>query len=127
MDGKMENIVPWANFNIYTNDKVSSLYVIDKNEATFVEKGLYESKKEDFYNGKMTFMQRMNFKGETVPVYLTFSFLKLTSNPSDADDLRIRVKKYTDNILEIDTVHLMKSYEIGTDKDKIDYIYKLKL
>ncbi len=127
MDGNMENIVPWAHFSIYSDDKVSGLYVIDNSQKKYVEHGLYESKAEDFYDGKATFIQRIYVKNEKIPVFLTFSYLKLTTNPSDADNLSIRVKKYTDNVLEIDTVHLMKSYEIGTDKDKIEYLYKLKL
>ena len=49
------------------------------------------------------------------------------SNPSEADELKIRIKGYINDIQYLDTVQTMRAFRKDEEIDDSDYMYDLKI
>ena len=64
---------------------------------------------------------------ETEWIYLGVTYRKRMSNPSEADELKIRIKGYINDIQYLDTVQTMRAFRKDEEIDDSDYMYDLKI
>ena len=92
---------------------------IIKNDGTF---GILKG--EIPLSGKIVLYSKMK---ETEWIYLGVTYRKRMSNPSEADELKIRIKGYINDIQYLDTVQTMRAFRKDEEIDDSDYMYDLKI
>lgn len=119
--GEMDNISPWARFSIYTEDNGSFKYISD-GDTTTVNNGLFQSDSHDFYKQKIVFER--DYKYFVYDFHLAVTYLKRTSNPTEADILKVNIKAFKNNQLVKEENRVMRSYEISERPSSDEYIYR---
>lgn len=119
--GDMDNISPWTRFSIYTEDN-GSFKCISEGDTTIVNNGLYQSDSHDFYKQKFIFER--DYKYFVYDFHLAVTYRKRTSNPTEADILKVNIKAFKDNQLVKEENRVMRAYEISEKPSPDEYIYR---
>ena len=123
-DGNSEDVSHWTSFVAYTESH-EPLYIIQNGDTIIDNKGTFEIRRDEVpIPGKVVLFSE--FK-DTGYIYISVTYRKRIKNPSETDDLKIRIQGYCNDILKLDTLHIMNAFRSDEKIDVSDYIYKLKI
>lgn len=123
-EGDPEGTYPWLSFVAYTENH-ETLYVIQDGDTIIKNDGTFGILKGEIpLSGKIVLYSKMK---ETEWIYLGVTYRKRMSNPSEADELKIRIKGYINDIQYLDTVQTMRAFRKDEEIGDSDYMYDLKI
>lgn len=123
-EGNTERVFPWVSFVAYTENH-EPLYIILNRDTTINNNGVFSiSRGKIPQSGKIVLYS--DFKGEGW-IYLGITYRKRMEKPSKADELRIKIQGYTDEVLNLDTMQTMRAFRSDEKINESNYIYKLKI
>lgn len=123
-DGNFEKVYPWVSFVAYTEDQ-TPLYVLMGNDSIIQEDGAFEIERGKM--GKLSQITLLVKQRASNWVYISTTYRKRMKSPSQLDDLKINTKRFVDNVLSLDTTHVMRAFDIKDKPSRLEYIYHLKL
>lgn len=123
-DGNTESVSPWVSFVAYTENH-EPLYIIQNGDTVIGNKGTFGVEKGELpIPSKVVLFSELK---DSEWIYLSVTYRKRMTSPSEVDDLKIKIKGYTNDIQNLDTIHIMRAFRADEKIDESDYIYKLKI
>lgn len=123
-DGNTENVSHWTSFVAYTENH-KSLYIIQNGDTIIDNKGTFEIRRDEVpIPGKVVLFSK--FK-DTEYIHISVTYRKRMKNPSETDDLKIRIQGTCNDIQKLDTIHIMHAFRSDEKIDASDYIFNLKI
>lgn len=123
-DGNFERVYPWMSFVAYTEDQ-TPLSVFVGNDLIIQKDGAFEIEKGRM--GKLSQITLSVKQRASNWVYISVTYRKRMKSPSQLDDLKINTKRIVDNVLSLDTTHVMHAFDLKDKPSSSEYIYHLKL
>lgn len=121
--GDQKDVYPWVSIIAYTENH-EPLYVVQQNDTTFYKDGTYRLSKGTIINSEPI---TLCYKSKNQDwMYLSITYRKRMSNPSDSDILTVNLQGYTNGINTLDKMHLMYAFKLDESIEPSDYIYTIK-
>lgn len=122
LEGIPEETYPWVSLDGNTGHV--SLYVVQDDNVKFSQDGtFYIPRGQVPPSGKVM----MFYKGHNPgTIFFSIRYFKLLKRvPSDKENLTVRVKGYTDNVLRLDTTRVMRAFGKEGKTELSDYTFGL--
>lgn len=123
-EGNAEAVSPWVSFVAYTENH-QPLYIMQDGDVIINNDGTFSILKGEIpLPGKVVLYSDLK---NAEWIYLGVTYRKRMTNPSEADELKIRIQGYINDVQYLDTMHVMPAFRSDEEIDESDYIYKLKI
>lgn len=123
-EGNTEAVFPWVSFVAYTENH-QTLYIMQDGDAIIKNDGTFNISRGNIpQSGKIVLYSDLK---DSEWIYLGVTYRKRMENPSETDELKIRIQGYVNDIQYLDTMHVMPAFKSDEKIDESDYIYKLKI
>lgn len=122
-EGNSEAVFPWVSFVAYTENH-QPLYIMQDGDEIIKNDGTFSILRGGLpLSGKVVLYSDLK---DAEWIYLGVTYRKRMENPSEADELKIRIQGYVNDIQYLDTMHVMPAFRSDEEIDEVNYIYKLK-
>lgn len=123
-EGNTEKVFPWVSFVAYTKNQ-ETLFIIQDGDTVIKNDGTFSINRGEIPQSCRVVLY--SHIQDTEWIYLGVTYRKRMKNPSDADELKIKIQGYINDILYLDTMQIMRAFRSDEKIDASDYIYKIKI
>lgn len=124
-EGKKEDVYPWLSFTAYTENH-ETLYVVQNKDTTINQDGTFYIERGKIPTSGQIVLYSKSWYTGSIHLGVNYRKRKISpSIPSKSDELKISVKGYVNNILQLDTVHVMHAFKAEEKISSSNYMFNL--